>query len=554
MTTRFRRFALWGTATLTTTATGYAFYQYRTREDLQRAAQLWLGIGPVITHYRLVEFKHKVFPPASEEEADQDWEALHAKYSDRVLETLLNLRGFYIKVGQLVAHRNDILPDCYITKLRTLEDAVPPLLTASQAKDIITQSLNLPSFDAVFSHFSEQPVGSASIGQVHKAIHIPTSHPVAIKIQSPGVESLFRHDIRSAKTFCRIFAPEHLITFEEIEKQFLTEFDYREEARHVRNVRENMKPYKHLVEVPEVYEELCSKEVLTMGFLEGPKLVEGVREVGEEWARRQGTTLKEIEREMRRKYQVEGLPPLYDGPSAFQIEFLRKFLFVKDSLINLPIWMYNVTVRGLGYVPGLGWLPSKVSVPYYKSFVPLNSAHIMDTLLKVHGHQMLINGYVNSDPHPGNFLLLPSKKIGLIDFGQIKTLTPHDRYLLSLIILHLTSSNKPALHHLALSIGYKSKYHDPEVIFKMAVVTFDRDGRDVTDGLNLQQFLDKMYERDPWERGLDVLVMPMRVSLMLRGVGLLLSHPVSVARAWRPFAERVVREYEAEKGNQVEVD
>lgn len=67
----------------------------------------------------------------------------------------------------------------------------------------------------------------------------------------------------------------------------------------------------------------------------------------------------------------------------------------------------------------------------------------------------------------------------------------------------------------------------------------------VTGGLNVQQFLDKMYKRDPWARTDDLVVMPVRVSFMLRGVGLSLGHPVSTLHYWGPIANRCIADYEA---------
>jgi hypothetical protein len=78
-------------------------------------------------------------------------------------------------------------------------------------------------------------------------------------------------------------------------------------------------------------------------------------------------------------------------------------------------------------------------------------------------------------------------------------------------------------------------------MIKLATVTMDQDGRHVTEGLNLQQFIDKLYSTDPWEKASDFMVMPVRLSLLMRGVGLMLNHPVSVCRAWKPIAEKVLQ-------------
>ena len=68
---------------------------------------------------------------------------------------------------------------------------------------------------------------------------------VAVKIQYPGVENLFRSDLKTARNFARLMAPEQLIIFDEIEKQFLTEFDYRLEAEHLAKSKKNLSRFVH---------------------------------------------------------------------------------------------------------------------------------------------------------------------------------------------------------------------------------------------------------------------------------------------------------------------
>lgn len=121
-----------------------------------------------------------------------------------VLERFKDLRGFYIKVAQMMASRNDDLPAIYVERLRTLEDAVPPKLTGPQARDKICRELGLQRLEDLFEEFVDEPVGSASIGQVHKARLKGTSEPVAIKIKSPGAELLFKTDVKRARQFCQV--------------------------------------------------------------------------------------------------------------------------------------------------------------------------------------------------------------------------------------------------------------------------------------------------------------------------------------------------------------
>jgi predicted unusual protein kinase regulating ubiquinone biosynthesis (AarF/ABC1/UbiB family) len=140
--------------------------------------------GPIIAHYRWVELNQKYFPVTPEESEVQYWK-LHEKYASKVMESLRDLRGFYIKVAQVCANRPDILPEIYITKLRILEDQVPHLLNGEQAREHICKSLNLAKIEDAFKSFEDVPIGSASIGQVHKAT-LRDGSTVAVKVQSLG--------------------------------------------------------------------------------------------------------------------------------------------------------------------------------------------------------------------------------------------------------------------------------------------------------------------------------------------------------------------------------
>jgi aarF domain-containing kinase len=137
-------------------------------------------------------------------------------------------------------------------------------------------------------------------------------------------------------------------------------------------------------------------------------------------------------------------------------------------------------------------------------------------------------------------------RVAMLDYGQVKALTKEQRLYLAKFIVAIADQDRETILNLYKVSGYKSKYMNPEVMTRVAVVVFDRDGRDVCDGLNLQQFIDKMYALDPWEKTQDFLVMPIRLSLLMRGVGLMLNHPVSVCSAWRNLAVKVVKELEAQ--------
>ena len=274
---------------------------------------------------------------------------------------------------------------------------------------------------------------------------------------------------------------------------------------------------------------MCTKEVLVMRFLEGENLVDGIQQLGERAARRQGLTLDDLKRDMLAKFEREGYPEPYAGPSPFVIEAYRYCDRVKCALVNVGVFLRR---RVLGH-------DVAYAAPLLTDF---NPARVMSTLCKVHGHELLKDGLFNGDPHAGNFLLLRDGRIGCIDYGQVKKLTTSERHWLCKVYLALRDDDADRLRSLAKEIGMRTRYNLDYTRQKMLTFALDRDGRDVTDGLNFQQFLDKMFAADPWDEVVPVVIMPSRLCMFLRGIGLMMDHPLSLVKEFAPIAEKVLRE------------
>jgi predicted unusual protein kinase regulating ubiquinone biosynthesis (AarF/ABC1/UbiB family) len=146
----------------------------------------------------------------------------------------------------------------------------------------------------------------------------------------------------------------------------------------------------------------------------------------------------------------------------------------------------------------------------------------------------------SSTLHSYTHTLYTDGRIGLIDYGQTKRFSDDDRIGMALTYACIHRKDKEMLRKLAKAGGHKSKHFDIEVIYKMTQFTLDQDGKTVTGDMNIQQFIDSCYEKDPWTQTADNVIMPTRLSFMLRGIGLTLNHPVSVAASWGPLAEQVL--------------
>ena len=357
---------------------------------------------------------------------------------------------------------------------------------------------------------------------MHRAILKQGGREVAVKVQYPEAQELFHEDIDTIRRFCEALAPENVVLLDALEKQNRTEIDYRNEAENLRQVQKNMMEYgfhPREVLVPSPIPEYTTKRLLVMELLPGPKLIDGIRSYFDSYARARGTTLHDLEQQARDRIEREGIPAKYDGPSAWQMGVYRQWLRVKDAGWNIGIEIYNGTVGAISGSP----------LKYEHSTLPPNIPRIIDTLMRVHGVQLLKHGVFNADPNGGNFLLQPDGRIGLIDYGSTKRFTREERLSACLLFAALHRMDEDLLYQMCELSGYKSKYGRRDVLMKLLQFGYDSYGKDVTGGKNIQQFIDELKAADPWEEVPDNFVLAQFMSIRLRSLALGMNHPVKVS-------------------------
>lgn len=343
---------------------------------------------PIYAHYKLVEYRVRDETDAATISAA--YRPLNERYSPRVKKLALDLKGFYYKLAQVLSTRDDFLPDQYLEWTKELQDKSPAVLPSNEIRAIVENSLG-ESVDKLFAEWDEQPVGAASVGQVHRAIlNNDKRTEVAVKVQYPGIERKFRNDIETVELFCKYLMPQNVAFFREIKKQFSTEFDMKGEAENLREVHENLHRagWDKLVEVP--YPVYSSKEVLVMTFLSGRKLVDGIREQFARLAARQGKALEDLEREQKSRMQFGDQVKRIDvREAAAASRRIQWILSSRNFFVNSLILVLNYTVR-----------PLTGKWEYWHSDEFVNLGELMDTLIRVHGHEVFTDGSFNGDPHP----------------------------------------------------------------------------------------------------------------------------------------------------------
>lgn len=503
-------------------------------EGSRRAAAFWMHAAPVYVNYRFVQFLNRDIGLISDDVAWPWYEELHQSYAPKVEELVWEMRGFYLKQAQLFSTQDDFIPKPYLKWMKKTQDNVPSEFKGDTARKIVAQKMKEEiglEFDDVFSDWDDEPLGVASIGQVHKAT-LKNGKKVAVKFLCPGIEPRFRADIATVKTFCAFAMPQHLPPLNEIEKQFMSEFDYRREAENNNLIRKNMLE-KHslgnLVDVPRAYPEFCSKHVLVMDFMEGQSLVQGIMSQFKALAEANGVSFDELIEEQRAKMEAGTFQFKSIAEEKRNAAILNAQLWIRDAVVNVGKFCYNVSLLRLIYGPA----------QYSHSRAPLALGHILEILSSVHATQIFDDGVFNGDCHPGNIMLLNNGKLGLIDFGQVKCLTEEDKKAFAQLVLAHAAMDKDEVVRLHFDVlRNNTKHKKADIAYLMSSFYVDRDTQDVLQGRNIAEFVDWLEASDPLLHINQEIVMACRVSLLLRGLGKAFGMQFRMSELWQEEARK----------------
>lgn len=202
----------------------------------------------------------------------EDW----SHSPEELVEDLKKMGPTYIKLGQLLSTRSDLLPEPFLEALATLQDDVDSI-PYKEVEEIFREEIG-ERISKAFSFFDEEPLASASIGQVHKAT-LHSGKEVAVKIQRPGIRKKFLEDLDTLMNLSEkaesLFEETKKFslhdTVEELRYMLLQELDYEKEADNLALLKKNIKEFRFLY-VPSTIESYCSKKVLTMEYIEGQKV------------------------------------------------------------------------------------------------------------------------------------------------------------------------------------------------------------------------------------------------------------------------------------------
>ncbi len=195
--------------------------------------------------------------------------------SKQLTNLLVKLGPAFVKAGQALSTRPDIIPAILLEELSELQDQLPGF-DGNKAMDLIEDDLN-SKIDDIFISIDREPISAASLGQVHKAT-LKNNEVVAVKVQRPGLREQITLDLYIVRNIAYwlknnigLIRSDLVALIDELGKRVFEEMDYFNEAKNAEKFRQ-MHKHNPMIAVPKIYKEFTSRRVLTMEWIDGTKL------------------------------------------------------------------------------------------------------------------------------------------------------------------------------------------------------------------------------------------------------------------------------------------
>ena len=257
-----------------------------------RGLRIMGGIGRSMRRYFVRRVRRVLTRKSKREQLDREYHEATAKAA---LDTMGNMKGALMKLGQIMSFMDDMMPEAYKQQLSKLQSQAPPMDYDVVVRVFREETGKDP--EQVFAEFDEKSIAAASIGQVHRAL-TRKGEQVVVKIQYPGVDRAIAGDIKNTGMLMML-AGAVTPTMDagpivrELQERLLEELDYENEAKNQQLFRDLYADHPTIV-IPRVYPELSTRRVLTSEYIEGRGFYEFVDSANDEQRRQAVRTLRDF--------------------------------------------------------------------------------------------------------------------------------------------------------------------------------------------------------------------------------------------------------------------
>lgn len=252
----------------------FTYFYHMPKEKIYRPGwrvrkAYWTATVVVLSYFRLLFFK-KIFGKKYYEKRILK---LHLKNAERVKHAILELKGLFIKVGQLLSILSNFLPEAFQKPLEELQDRIPPRPFAEVQERIVREFGRQP--EEIFTKIEQEPLASASIGQAHRAT-LPDGKEVVVKVQHANIEEIAHVDLEIIRKLVKVVSWFFDIqgmdfAYEQVRQMIEEELDFSQEARSMQVISENLGGEEKF-SIPEVHPDFCTQRVITTTWHEGVKI------------------------------------------------------------------------------------------------------------------------------------------------------------------------------------------------------------------------------------------------------------------------------------------
>ncbi|KAL2321717.1 hypothetical protein Fmac_026096 [Flemingia macrophylla] len=469
----------------------------------QRSFQFWVRAIDIYTGYKVFQVRVNFVRDAPKQEAM--WERQHEIAADKIFAMCSDLGGFFLKIAQILG-KPDLAPAAWVKRLVTLCDKAPP--TPFDAVKLVLENELGQGIDDVFDRFDVEPLGSASIAQVHRARLKGDKSDVVVKVQHPGIQDLMMTDIHNLQAFA-LYMQKTDITFDlysvtkEMEKQIGYEFDFMREAGAMERIRkflyQNNK--RTPVLVPRVIRDMVTRRVLVMEYIDGIPIMN----LGDEIAKR-------------------GINPRGRVAAA-----------AKQKILQSLTLAYGQMILKSGYFHAD---PHPGNILICKGSEASHRLYFFSNISRV-----LFQSYCYCTD------------VALLDYGQVKDLPEQLRLGYANLVLAIANGDplRAAESYRELGIETLSNCkNEQQELFKLAETMFDTK---LPPGVTMLQ----PFAEDSSIKKVGVVSFPeelfsvLRTVHLLRGLSVGLGINYSCAEQWRPLAEEALSQAGRFKGGTVTV-